>query len=226
MSTAGALAQSDGGWNSGLIKRLGWRRIVVLVAGIVIVLGMVVDTKIVRIGSSEDMRQAAFSPETFGAQKFPSIAAAIEAKAADAATIAAAIAANKEAAVAKYGIPTGSGPIFSVKLTGQAGANPASGIYEIASPNLPPEIKIRVQTGPAINGTELRDATGMIQFGQFKNQIEFQNAGSALNNELKKKVLASIDTASLAGKTVTIVGAFRLINPKSWLITPARMEVK
>lgn len=208
------------------IKQLGWRRIVVLVAMVVIVLGVIFDTKVVRIGSSDDMRQAGFSPETFGVQTFPKIAAAIEAKAVDGPALAAAIAASKDEAIAKYAVPTGSGPIFSVKVTGQAGTNPSSGIYEIKSPDLPPEIKVRVQTGPAINGTELRDATGTIQFGQFTNQIEYQNAGSALNNEMKKKVLAAVDTASLAGKTISVVGAFRLVNPKSWLITPVRLEAK
>ena len=87
-------------------------------------------------------------------------------------------------------------------------------------------MKVRIQTGPAINGTELRDATGTVSFGQFTNQIEYQNAGSALNNEMKKAILAPIDTDALAGKTVSVVGAFRLINPKSWLVTPVRLEVQ
>ena len=193
---------------------------------IVIVVGIAVDTKIVRIGSSDDLRQAGFSAEAYGVQTFPKIKAAIEEKAVDATTLAAALAANKQEATAKYGVPGGSGPIFSVKLTGAFSANPSSGIYEIKAPDLPSEIRVRVQTGPAINGTELRDATGTIQFGQFTNQIEYQNAGSALNNEMKKSVLAAVDAASLAGKTVTVTGAFRLVNPKSWLITPVRLEVK
>ena len=79
---------------------------------------------------------------------------------------------------------------------------------------------------PAINGTELRDATGKITFGQFKNQIEYQDAGSALNNEMKKQVLANVDTKALGGKTITVVGAFKLVNPKSWLVTPIRLVVQ
>ena len=58
------------------------------------------------------------------------------------------------------------------------------------------ETKIRVQTGPAINGTDLRDATGEVKFGDFKNQIEYQNAGSAINNAMKEAVLAGIDTSA------------------------------
>ena len=72
----------------------------------------------------------------------------------------------------------------------------------------------------------MRDAPGDIAFGQFKNQIEYQDAGSALNNEVKKQVLAPVDMATLTGKTVTVVGVFKLINPKSWLVTPVRLEVQ
>ena len=71
-----------------------------------------------------------------------------------------------------------------------------------------------MQTGPAINGTDLRDATGEIKFGEFKNQIEYQNAGSAINNAMKKQVLAGIDTSALPGKTISVVGAFTLVNPE------------
>ena len=107
------------------------------------------------------------------------------------------------------------------------GPHPGLELIDLPEPSVgPTDVKIRVQTGPAINGTELRDATGTVQFGQFTNQIEYQNAGSALNNEMKQSVLAAIDTNALAGKTVNVVGAFRLINPKSWLVTPVRLEVQ
>ena len=35
-----------------------------------------------------------------------------------------------------------------------------------------------------------------------------------------------LDTASLAGKTVSVVGVFQMTDPKVWLVTPVRMEVK
>ncbi|RWG47120.1 MAG: DUF2291 family protein, partial [Mesorhizobium sp.] len=91
---------------------------------------------------------------------------------------------------------------------------------------VPADIHVRVQAGPAINGTDLRDATGDIVFGKFKNQIEFQDAGSGINRAMKKATLDAIDTASLSGKTLEIFGVFRLINPKNWLITPVKVTVK
>ena len=43
---------------------------------------------------------------------------------------------------------------------------------------------------------------------------------------MKKAILDGLDTAALTGKTVDVVGAFRLINPKNWMITPVRIDVK
>ena len=43
---------------------------------------------------------------------------------------------------------------------------------------------------------------------------------------MKKAILTSIDTTALTGKTLDIVGVFRLINPKNWLITPVAVTVK
>ena len=105
-------------------------------------------------------------------------------------------------------------------------AKASHGIYYIDVTGISAPLRLRVQTGPAINGTELRDVTGDINFSQFTNQIEYQDAGSALNKELKKLVLDSIDTSALTGKTVAVVGAFKLVNPKNWLITPVTLEVK
>ena len=101
-----------------------------------------------------------------------------------------------------------------------------SNYHTMTIDGLPGELTVRVQTGPAVNGTDLRDATGTIEFGQFKNQIEYQDAGSALNNEMKKAVLAGVDVENLTGKTVDITGVFKLVNPKSWLVTPVKLEVK
>ena len=190
-----------------------------------LLVAIALDTKVVTLGSDQDVRKQAFSAETYGNTEFPGIQTAIEGRAVEARTLFDAIAADKAAATAQYGIAGGSGPVFSVRLTGVAGAA-KSGIYDVAVEGLPPELRVRVQTGPAINGTELRDATGAVSFGQFTNQIEYQNAGSALNNAMKAAVLAPIDTAALTGRTIDLVGAFRLVNPKSWLITPARMTVK
>ena len=192
---------------------------------IALIVAMAMDTKVIRLGSDEDVRADVFSPQAFGEAEFPNVQAAILQRAPEAQTLVAALDDNKDAAVEQYGRAGSIGPYMSVKLTGVVGEGKL-GVYDVAVEGMPEELRIRVQTGPAINGTELRDATGTISFGQFKNQIEYQNAGSAINNAMKEQVLASVDTKDLQGKTITVVGVFTLLNPKSWLVTPVSLEVQ
>jgi ABC-type glutathione transport system ATPase component len=67
---------------------------------------------------------------------------------------------------------------------------------------------VSLQVGPAINGTAIRDAAGFINFNQFVNQVDFADAATALNSEVKAKVLKGIDPKSLKGKKVSFTGAF------------------
>jgi predicted lipoprotein len=201
------------------------RRVVIAAVAVAVLAAIAVDTTVVTIGSEQDVSAAGFSPESFGAEQFPRIKENIVERAVDAPTLAEAIAADKAAAAEQYGVPAGIGAVIPVTFTGVVGEG-KSGIYEVAVEGLPADTGIRVQTGPAINGTELRDATGDILFGDFKNQIEYQNAGAAINNAMKEEVLAGIDTASLSGKTVSVTGAFTLINPENWLVTPVEMTVQ
>lgn len=194
-------------------------------AALGLVVAIAADTTVVHIGSEADVRQQAFSPDAFGQAEFPRIQTYVLEKAVDGLTIAPEVLADKAAASAKYGTASSTGAILMVRLTGTVGEAKA-GVYDLAVTGMPPEIRVRVQTGPAINGTDLRDAPGDIEFGAFKNQIEYQDAGSGINRAMKAAVLDAIDTTALTGKTMEVVGAFRLINPKNWLITPVSVTVK
>ncbi|PPS58471.1 hypothetical protein CRX72_17485 [Pantoea sp. BRM17] len=65
-----------------------------------------------------------------------------------------------------------------------------------------------------------------MQFGDFTNQIEYQNAGAALNRAIKKSVLEKLDRNALPGKTVEVIGVFRLLNASNWLITPVSVPLQ
>ncbi len=196
------------------------------VAAIVVLAGAIaLDTTVVPIGSEADVRVQAFSPDSYGQEQFPRVRAFVKEKAVDAATLAPEVLADKDAAAQKYGTASSTGAIMFVTLTGIAG-EARSGVYPLTVEGVPEDITVRVQTGPAINGTDLRDAPGDIAFGHFKNQIEYQDAGSGINRAMKAAVLDGIDTASLTGKSVTVTGAFRLINPKNWMITPVEVAVQ
>lgn len=203
------------------------RRSAYLSLGLAVVVATLIglDTTVVQIGSDADVRQQAFSPDTFGDAEFPRIQDFVTERAVDGVAIASEVLADKVAAGKKYGTVSSTGSIIMVRLTGILGEAKA-GNYDLSVEGMPADVKVRVQTGPAINGTDLRDAPGDIEFGAFKNQIEYQDAGSGINRAMEKAVLDGIDTANLTGKTVEVVGAFRLGNPKNWLITPVSMVVK
>lgn len=199
-------------------------KIVGLIASLVII-GMIYDTKIIKIGSELDQKANVFSPQAFGAAEFPKIQASIEKRAVGIELLAKAITHDKKEAGSKYGVGSGIGFVIPIQITAIAGES-KSGIVTLIHSDIPEHIRVRVQSGPAINGTDLRDATGSIEFGQFKNQIEYQNAGAAINSAMKQQVLSTIDRKNLTGKSLKITGVFRLINPKNWLITPVRLEVQ
>lgn len=196
------------------------------VALLVLLIAMAMSVNVVKIGSSADTQTQAFEPAAYGKKQFPKTRKEIEHRAVSADVLAAAIAKDADAAGQQYGVAgSGAGPEMSIKFTGVMGKED-SGVYEVKVPNVPDSLVIRVQTGPAINGTDLRDASTDINFGQFTNQIDYQNAGYAINDEMKQEVLAKLDTARLTGKTVTVVGVFQLINPDGWLVTPVSLEAK
>ncbi|MAB20523.1 MAG: hypothetical protein CMH33_06380 [Microbacterium sp.] len=195
-----------------------------IAVGVLVVVGMALGTRVVAADDPLAQGAVEFDAATFGAETFPTVQSDIVAQAVEAQELAEAIAADPEAAAAEYAVESSGGPVFSVTFTGVVGEG-QSGIYEVDVEGVPDDLLIRLQTGPAINGTELRDATGEITFGQFTNQIDYQNAGSALNEEMKAAVLADIDSEALTGETITVTGAFTLINPESWLVTPVEVSV-
>lgn len=194
-------------------------------AVLILLAAMAVDTKVVKIGSAEDVQAGVFSAAAYGKAQFPKVQSAIEGRAVDAVELAAALDKDQAAAEARHGVPAPAGPEYSVKFTGRVGKQDF-GVYDVAIPGVPETIHVSVQTGPAINGTDLRDATGLIKFGDFRNQIDYQNAGSALNNEMKQAVLSEIGAADLTGKTISVVGAFTLSDPAEWVVTPVKLTVQ
>ena len=196
-----------------------------IVVAIVVVGAIAYDTKVVRLNGDQLAGEQAFSPDAFGQKQFPRIQADVLKRAVDAQTLGPAVLADKAAAAKQYGTESSTGAIIPVRLSGVLGEG-KSGVYDVKVDGMPPEIHVRVQTGPAINGTDLRDVVGDIEFEQFKNQIEYQDAGSGINRAMKKAVLDAIDTSNLSGKTIDVVGAFRLINPKNWVVTPVRATIK
>ncbi|MFC9608234.1 DUF2291 family protein [Streptomyces niveus] len=189
---------------------------------LVVVIGL---TSTYQSGSEADLQaKPRFDPVKYASKTFTSkVAPAIEKNAVDIATLHKAIAANPEAAGQRYGHRAGSGPYsYSVALTGTAG-KARSGLLPVTVEGLG-KARVFVQIGPVVSGTALRDAPGSITFGQFTNQVEYADAATALNTEMKKKVLASFDAADTDGKKVTVVGAMTPLTGDVLTITPVSIE--
>lgn len=141
----------------------------------------------------------------------------------------AAIAADPAAAGKKYARQTGSGSPFTytVKGSGKVLSVDTSGPQGLLAVDLAPgdgKADLSITVGPAVLGTAIRDALPFIDFSQFTNQIDYADVGTALNAEVRQKVLADIRPADIKGKKVDFVGAFALLDPASVVVVPVSLK--
>jgi predicted lipoprotein len=202
------------------------KRLIIVGLVVVVLIAMFFGTKIVT-GDGAAEGAANFSAADYASENWDSeILPGILDNEHDLLEVSAAIAADPAAAAEEYGVVEGtSAPVYTVTFSGVAGPV-AGGIMPVTVAGLPEGVTVRVQVGPAINGTAIRDASGTVHFPQFTNQIEYQDVGSELNNIVKTTVLDGFDSAGANGRTVTITGPFQLINPASYLVTPVEIEAQ
>ena len=83
-------------------------------------------------------------------------------------------------------------------------------------------LPVKLQIGPIILGTALRDAVKFITFQQFTNQMQYGGVSDELNGRVSKEVISKLDVKTLVGKRLQIKGAFTYdtANPKDVLVTP------
>jgi predicted lipoprotein len=196
-----------------------------LAAALVVAAAMGLSTEYRSTGSSTAAQQQKFDPARYGADTYRSkVVPAIERSATPLPELFAALTADKEAAGQRYGHRQGTGPYsFAVKGEGVAGTVNGS-LLAVTGTGLPDTTRVSVQVGPAINGTALRDAAGFITFGQFLNQVEYADAATALNNEMRTTLLTGLDPATLNGKKISFTGAFSFLTPTVITITPVAVE--
>ncbi|MBB6222641.1 DUF2291 family protein [Rhizobium leguminosarum] len=138
---------------------------------------------------------------------------------------------NPDAAGEKYGNPRkqSSSPwTYAVKITGKVVAADTASRAATLDVDADGDGKAdaKVQIGPALRGTALRDTLEFVNFNEFKNQIEWAQFGKAFNEKANAAFLSAVPRDGLTGKTVTVIGAFPL--PKSGelpLVTPSELTV-
>lgn len=134
------------------------------------------------------------------------------------------IIADPNVAGAKYGKRDGNNAAYSVATMFSATGGELKGdllVLEVEGVDTP----VFLQVGPALNGTALRDVTGLVKFTDFENQLAYQDIGTKLNDKVRDTVLDAIDKTTLTGKQLDVVGAFSLFNPKQYIIIPISLKV-
>ena len=167
----------------------------------------------------------AFDAAEFGKENFPKVVGELEQRAVELTELVPALEQDADAAGEQYGVRQGASP-YNFAVRGEGTAKQVDGnIVELDVEGVPSDVTVSLQIGPAINGSALRDASGLFDFNDFLNQVDYAGAGTALNTEVKTTVLNDLDREALAGKTVTFLGAFTYLAPTAITITPAQLEV-
>jgi predicted lipoprotein len=129
----------------------------------------------------------------------------------DARTLLDALARSADDALSHYGHREPNGPVyFIVKGEGivlSVDTRSRAGLALIDVAPFDQKADLSIQIGPVLRGTALRDATGIVRFTDFVNQLQFADVGNELNDRVLKTVLAPIDRTKLKGSVIGFAGA-------------------
>jgi predicted lipoprotein len=151
----------------------------------------------------------------------------------DARTLLDALTQAQDTARAKYCHQTGNGPCYLiVKGEGrviEVDHRSRVGFLAVDIAPFDGKADLTIQIGPILRGVALRDATGIVQFTDFVNQIQFADVGNELNGRVLKSVLTSSDIAAWKGRSVDFEGTAVLADapgPPIRDLVPVRLAVK
>jgi predicted lipoprotein len=232
MTSPTSLSQAPPGTQA---RRKTWRRLAIL-AGFILLASLLVlkPPFVVRPLPGRAVPGAGSQPAQSAAARFvdpiwsTKVLPTIQEKAHDIAKILPEIRADPNGAGQKYGRREATNPYnYMVKGTGKVTelhTESQAGTVTVEVPGLGE--KVALQIGPVVRGTALRDATGIVSFNQFTNQLDYADVSKEMNHRALQTALRNVDPASLAGKTVTFFGAFTF-DPHSKapvLITPVKID--
>lgn len=135
--------------------------------------------------------------------------------------------ADRESAQARYGRQAATGGPYSFMARGEGKVTAVqSGSLLLDLPPYDGQPDIQVRIGPAFTGTALRDAVGFIDFGEFRNVLEYADVSNELNARVRNTVVHTIDRAAIAGREVAFAGAFTLQDLNQIVIVPVKLDVR
>jgi predicted lipoprotein len=190
-----------------------WRRPVVIGTAVTVVLvaAMVASTTFVSTDATATAADSAveYADENFEAVVVPAIAE----EAQPLPTLVADIVADPDAAGEEYGSREAEGKPWSYAATVTGTVTEGEfGEIGLEVDGMPEGITVGVAVPPFGSNTAIRDAGTDVAFGDFINQTEFQKVAIELNKRAVESVYGNLDPKSLAGKDLTVTGAFTWVS--------------
>jgi predicted lipoprotein len=111
-------------------------------------------------------------------------------------------------------ITTGNAHVYRVNASGtvtDVDTETSRGTLGLTVDGYEGPILVRVYVGSRIPSDEssIRDASGFIQFGDFREQTEYGKVAAEINKKVLENIEA-VDVAALVGQPVSVTGAFTL----------------
>lgn len=206
---------------TGRSRPRGWLRAALAIVACVLVAGLVARGITIVPDSEVASTDLAGNP-TFDARQYVAslwesqVVPLVRDKAADAATVLAAIDKDADAAGAQYGHrpKSGDGP-WNFVVHGEGNVKAAE--TQLRHATLTLDVAghdVVLQIGPVIFGTALRDALPFVSFDQVVNQIQFAQVSRELNDRANAMARSGLDVAKLApGVRVAFAGAMSAGSP-------------
>ncbi len=158
---------------------------------------------------------------------------AIDRSAVDVRTLLDALAASPAEAREKFGRrETGGAVYFIVKGEGRAlsvDTHSRNGLLFVDVAPFDGRADLAIQIGPVLRGTALRDATGLVRFTDFINQLQFADVANEMNARVLNTVLANLKPPAFKDRVVAFVGAATVDNAAQAPIrdlVPVRLTVE
>lgn len=173
--------------------------------------------------AQKELGSRAFADEYYDSQIVPFV----EENAVDLEILHEAILVDANAAGEEYGNRDGDSAAYSVPVTFSAQAiEYDNDLILLEVEGVEPEGSIYLAAGPALNGTAMRDVSGLIEFDMFTNQLDYQDVATKLNDKVRDLVLSEFDPiTSLEGKQLEITGAMSLFSTRNYIVMPVSIEV-
>jgi predicted lipoprotein len=101
-----------------------------------------------------------------------------------------------------------------------------AGFAEIDFPPYDGRADAFLALGPVIRGTAVRDASGLIRFDQFVNQLAFADVNNALNDRVVERVIAPLRDQLKPGTSISILGAYTVEPDARYPFRPTIVPVR